>query len=280
MFGLKTVEPVRSNALKDLCTLHKQTVRQLVKYKCLLRDFIAVIFPELDKVLKHSRMGKSVLNLLLKYPRPQDIMAASDAELRQALLENVKTVNSYQLRSLEKITQLAQTSVGVKDYPVTAFQQTIKALLFYLAQVHDIKKGLKTYLKMTPYCKLLDEFGYDTVGLATILGEIGTIRRFPDHKHFVSYCGLSVTENTSGTSINKTRRLSKRGNSTLRQHFYIMVLPHIKHKTKYAEFFHRLRDSGKHPKKCMVATARKLAIKTYYDFKNCLPSSQEQESAA
>lgn len=37
-----------------------------------------------------------------------------------------------------------------------------------------------------------------------------------------------------------------------------------------SKFFYRLRDDvGKHPKKCMVATARKLAIKNYFDMMKC-----------
>ena len=31
----------------------------------------------------------------------------------------------------------------------------------------------------------------------------------------------------------------------------------------------KLRDNGKHPKQCMVAVARKLAVKAYYDLLKC-----------
>jgi hypothetical protein len=42
---------------------------------------------------------------------------------------------------------------------------------------------------------------------------------------------------------------------------------------KYSDFYARLKAKGKHPKKCMVALSRKLAIKAYYDMKKCQKSA-------
>lgn len=49
----------------------------------------------------------------------------------------------------------------------------------------------------------------------------------------------------------------------------MLALIHLRYKKGYYDFFHKLKDKGKHPKKCMVATARKIAIKTYYEMKKC-----------
>src|SRR3989338_6853305 len=96
----------------------------------------------------------------------------------------------------------------------------------------------------------LKEFGYDDVSLVSIVGEVGDIRRFPNHKKFVAYCGLNVSEKQSGKSQSKNCYITKRGNRLLRHTFYLMVLAYLKYKKDghHAQFFNTLRNNGKHPK--------------------------------
>lgn len=58
-------------------------------------------------------------------------------------------------------------------------------------------------------------------------------------------------------------------NGRLRHAFYMMTLIHIGYKTEFSEFYFRLKEKGKHPKKCLVATARRLAVKCYWGMMKC-----------
>ena len=49
----------------------------------------------------------------------------------------------------------------------------------------------------------------------------------------------------------------------------MMALIHINYKKELSKFYFELKDRGKHPKKCLVATARKLAVKCYGDMVKC-----------
>jgi hypothetical protein len=49
----------------------------------------------------------------------------------------------------------------------------------------------------------------------------------------------------------------------------MVTLIHIGYKTEFSKYYFKLKERGKHPKKCIVATARKLAVKCYYDFLKC-----------
>jgi len=269
---LKSVNPSKMDELKNLSLLYQKTVKQLTRYKSMFKDQISVIFPELENMMSNnSNMG--LANMLLKYPRPCDIVNASDEEIKQALRENLKRAGRFDIEYAKEIKSIALKSVGITDYPTSYFLHVIKTMLFYKSQVNEIKKGIDKCLKNTPYYKLMDEFGYNIAGLSTILGEVGEINRFSNPKKFASYCGFGIYEKKSGTSVNKSSHITKSGSSKLRYSFHMMALIHLRYKTDYSKFFYRLRERGKHPKKCMVALARKLAVKCYYDLKGCLATS-------
>jgi transposase len=275
---INKISPVKMNELKDLSRLYQKIVRQRATMKLMIKDQINILFPELEKHL-FLREAKRLPQLLTKYPSANLISEASLEEIRDGLNQNPE-LNLSSIKYAKKIQDLAKTSVGIKDYPTTCFQYTVKMMLYMQNLSEEIIEKMKTCLYKTPYYPLLDEFGYSDISLATIVGEVGDIRRFPSHKHFVSYCGLGVSEKTSGSSIRKKSFITKKGNSVLRFRFYMSALVHLKNKTKYADFFYRLRDEkGKHAKKAMVATARKLAIKAYYDLLKC-HNKQEAKNAS
>lgn len=263
----KKINPLRVNELKDLVRLYNKVGRFRSICKLMFKDQINIIFPELEKHVA-LRDAKGIPQLLVKYPSPELLAQASVDDIRTALNRNMK-LKIFTKKYAEKIRNLAKDSVGVKGYPTSCFKHTVKNLLYFQQEADNIVEAMNDCLLRTPYYPLLNEFGYSTISLPIIVGEVGDIRRFPTHKHFVSYCGFDVSEKTSGTSLSKVPHITKKGNRVLRNIFYVMVLTNIRNKTEVSKFFHRLKDKGKHGRVCVVATARKLAIKAYYDMKKC-----------
>lgn len=267
-FNFKTVEPIKTDELKDLSRLYCKTLKQLIRYKYMFQNQLNVIFPELEEHC-HLRKTKVIANMLLKYPTPKNIAEALTEEVRQELIKGLSRGSKFTIEYTKKLQDLAKDSVGIKDYPTSCFKHTIKLMLYYQELVDQIKKDMEKCLIKTPYHSLLNQFGYNIVGLSTIVGEVGDIRRFPNHKKFVKYCGYDVSEKQSGKSMSVNCFITKKGNRQLRAIFYDRVLVHLCYKTEIATFYYRLKKAGKHPKKCMVAAARKLAVKAYYDLLKC-----------
>ncbi len=271
-FGLKKVNPIKEEELKDLGRLYEKTCYQLAKYKHMFKNQINIIFPELETNF-HLTKAKALTTLLIKYPTPEAIAKLSDDELENALTANFKKTGHLPNKEkfMTKLKEIAKDSIGIKDYPTECFVQTIKILKFYERTIEEIKAKIKVAIMSSPYNGLLNEFGYDDVSLVSIVGEVGDVRRFPSHKKFVAYCGLNVSEKQSGKSQSKNCFITKRGNKLLRHTFYLMVLPYLHYRKDghFTTFFNKLKERGKHPKQCVVAVARKLAIKCYYDMKKC-----------
>ena len=266
--NFKIVEPIKTDELKDLARLYYKTMKQLTRYKYMFQSQLNIIFPELEKHC-HLRKTLVIATMLLKYPTPKEIAEASTEDVRHEMIKCLNRGSKFTIEYVKELQELARNSIGVKNHPVSSFLHTIRLMLFYQDLINAIKKDMERSLMQTPYSKLLDEFGYNIAGLSSIVAEIGDVRRFSNHKKFVSYCGLDVSEKQSGKSMSVNCCITKRGNRYLRHMFYNKVLVHLCYKTELSKFFYRLRQAGKHPKKCMVATSRKLAIKVYYDMLKC-----------
>ncbi|MBU0472081.1 MAG: IS110 family transposase [Nanoarchaeota archaeon] len=264
--NLTEVQLEKCNELKDLSTLYYKLVQQNTKFKHMFKSQLATIFPELENNFSVLHV-KAIPILLLKYPTPKDISNATDEDIYKTMREHVLT--RIDMNFAKRLRELAKVSVGVVDYPASCFQMTIRLMLFYNNLTDDMKNRMAASLEKTPYFHLVNTFGYNTIGVSILAGEVGDIRRFANHKKFVRFCGLDVTEHTSGSSINKKSSITKQGNRILRSYFHNQLLCHLSHKTEPSKFYYRLREKGKHPNVCMTAMARKLAVKTYFDMKRC-----------
>ena len=267
-YDFKKVVPIQTDELKDLVRLYHKTLKQLTRYKFMFQSQINIIFPELEEHC-HLRKTKVIANMLLKYPSPREISEAPTEEVRKELIKGLSRGSRFTIEYTKKLQELAKNSIGVKNYPTSCFKYTIQIMLFYQDLIDKIKEDMERALMKSPYHSLLNEFGYNIVGLSTIVAETGDIRRFSNHKKFVKYCGLDVSEKQSGKSMSVNCFITKKGSRYLRHTFYNQVLVHLCYKKNVSEFFYRLKKSGKHPKKCMVAASRKLAVKAYYDMVKC-----------
>lgn len=267
--GLLKVNPLRVNELKDLSKLYQKVRKLLTIHKHMFKDQINILFPEVESLMR-SGGNMGLANLLLQHSTPKEIVQLSEEEILRVMKTNIrKGSGNFTIEKAALIKELARRSVGDSNYPVTYFRYTIETMLYFMKLKKKIKKDLDVALQKTPYYKLVDNFGFDVVSLSIIVGEIGDVRRFSGYKKFVSYCGFGIYEKRSGTSINKSSRLSKRGNRLLRTTFYMMVLIHLSKKTDIGAYYEKLKSRGKHPKKCLIAAARKVAIRTYYDMLRC-----------
>jgi transposase len=265
---LKKIIPVEECELKNLSRLYRQTLKQARRYKLIFKDQLNIIFPELEKKSKFYQT-KAIPNMLLKFPTPKEIYEANPEEVREALIEKLKSPQKFTLEYVKKLKSLAKESIGIEDYPANYFQHTIKIMLFYQDLLEELKDNMVESLEKTPYHKLLGERGYSKACLPLIVAEVGDIRRFSSYKKFVKYCGLDISEQTSGTSVNKKSRITKRGSRVLRSTFYMMGLLHLRFKRTPFEIYERLCNKGKNKILCLTALARKIGIKVYFYMMKC-----------
>jgi transposase len=101
----------------------------------------------------------------------------------------------------------------------------------------------------------------------SILAETNAFALVENAKQLVSYAGLDIQHNQSGTKEGKTK-ISKKGNSYIRNALYMPALCASRHNPNLKSFYHRLIEKKPAKKIGITAVARKLLILTYILWKN------------
>jgi len=91
-----------------------------------------------------------------------------------------------------------------------------------------------------------------------ILGEIIGLPEDMDKRQWTAHAGLDPRHYTSGSSVQKRSRISKRGNVYLRRALYMPAVVAARREPMIKEYYLHLLDAGKRPLQALVAVMRKL----------------------
>jgi len=91
-----------------------------------------------------------------------------------------------------------------------------------------------------------------------ILGELIGLPEDMDKRQWTAHAGLDPRHYTSGSSVQKKARISKRGNVYLRRALYMPAVVAARREPMIKEYYLHLLDAGKRPLQALVAVMRKL----------------------
>lgn len=198
-----------------------------------------------------ARYGQ-VMNPRLWQPAP--------LEIRQlhALLDWLDTLNDtlqQEQNRLDALLMRDQYPATVKeslDASITYLQKAMKKLREQIDDHIDRHPGLKT-----------DQTLLETIpGIGSLSAQrmIAVIRGkdFRKASEVAAFMGLVPVEKTSGSSVYKRPRLSRRGNPKLRGRLFMPVVAAITHNPVIQRFYRKLLAQKKHQRAAMTAAMRKL----------------------
>lgn len=111
-------------------------------------------------------------------------------------------------------------------------------------------------------------YGVDTVTSVSILAETDGFRLFTKRSQLVKYAGYDVVEKESGTSVRGKTKISKRGNSHIRNALHFPAMTATRQEGIFLEVYNRVYESTKCKMKALVAVQRKLLTTMYALIKN------------
>ncbi|QTE21268.1 IS110 family transposase [Polaribacter cellanae] len=109
--------------------------------------------------------------------------------------------------------------------------------------------------------------GIQMLTVVKLLAETDGFRKCSSIRKLVSYAGLDVVENQSGTKSGRTR-ISKKGNSHIREALYMPALCASRFDQRMKTFYKRLNEKQNTKKQGVIAVMRKLLIVIYTLWKN------------
>jgi transposase len=132
------------------------------------------------------------------------------------------------------------------------------------ATIAPIDTWLKSFARRQPGCRALmaNHFGIGTITAATILAEVGDVRRFRNGDALVRYAGLDVTVYSSDGK-RSPGHLAKQGPPTLRWALFEAAMCAPRPGSPDYDYYHQVkaRTGGKRP---ALSVARKLARRIRY----------------
>ena len=164
------------------------------------------------------------------------------------------------------------------EYLRRSLDELLKTYRGLTEQVNDLKKEIGRLAKTKPYQRAVHVLeansGVGTLSAMIILTEARNVRRFETSQQFASYLGLTPSEH----STSETRRqghITKAGSRRIRGILIECAWAWIrKDKAAYAAYKRLARR--REPKRAIVAMARHLAVKIYWQLK----VAQQKQSAA
>ena len=125
-------------------------------------------------------------------------------------------------------------------------------------KMKEVEKQLRQYNKPTQ--KLLQTIpGVGPLSAVACISEIQDITRFKTPTQLIAFIGIDPKVHQSGSSIDKYRKISKRGNKILRTRLYNACSVAVLHDNQFKEYFHKKKDQGKPYRVALVATMNKMA---------------------
>lgn len=150
------------------------------------------------------------------------------------------------------------------------------ALKLFDKQIKEIDKSIKQAVNADPDIKQkVDNVctipGVAITSAAAIISETNGFNLFKNKAQLISYVGYDVVEDQSGTSRDKVKRISKKGNYHIRKALHFPALVTVKYVPEMANLYDRVFGSTKIKMKAYVAIQRKLLVIIYTLYKNNVP---------
>lgn len=183
-------------------------------------------FPELEQLI--TPRSALFLNIVQLYPHPAVLLAHSKTVIRNRLKDNTRKNLSLK-RSEEKAIVLLEAAK--ESYPaISSTDIRCEQVKDYAKRIADLKEKKEQLVKQmvelseerSEYQVLMSFPGIGETTAVRIIGELGDIRRFKNHKQLNAYVGIDIMRYQSGKTHYQDR-INKRGNKKLRKILFFMI---------------------------------------------------------
>ena len=244
--SLRNLSRFRSYLISSIGDLKRKTIALLDQ-----------VFPEYASSFSNI-FGKTSKEILSNFSTPSDFEDINSDDLN-TFLESV-TRKNYASKKIDELSKKASSSFGI-NFCLDSFSLQIKMLIeqisFIQNQVLDVENEIEVLLEKlnSPITTIP---GIGSVNAATILGEIGDIKRFSNPSKLVAYAGLDASVSQSGEYESTYNHMSKRGSPYLRRALFQSALRAEFCDPVFSDYYQKKITEGKHHLVATNAVARKL----------------------
>lgn len=241
--------------------------KESTRYKNRLHSLVHLSFPELDDVFE----TKSTLyfKVIQVFPHPNTVLKHSKTIIKNRIKKCTK--KNYSLTQLEertlqliKAAQNSYPAIDEDDYRCDLIKLYARKILEFAEEQDWLIKEMVALSEGRKEYRVLISFpGIGEATACRLIGEIGDLNRFENHKQLNAYAGIDIVRYQSG-NIQHKERINKRGNSRLRSILFFMIGSMLSAKGKQinhlTDYYFKLKKQpyNKHHKVATVACMNKF----------------------
>ena len=238
-----------------------------------LHAILQLGFPALEKLF--SKRSALFLNVVQLYPHPEEVLGCSKTVIRNRLKANTRKNLSLK-RAEDK--GLALMEAAKDSYPAISKDDVrCEQVRDYARRIMDMKEKKEQLVKQMgelskeriEYQVLLSFPGVGEATAVRLIGEMGDLRRFKNHRQLNAYVGIDIMRYQSGNTYYKDK-INKRGNNKLRKILFFMIQTMItlrqKTKNHIVDYYDKLKTQPqrKPHKVASVACMNKFLKVTFH----------------
>ena len=253
-----------SRAARDLA-------QEINSKKNQLRSLLRGYNPALTQVFPGAKLHHpAIYALLQRYVLPAGFVTAGTDAIATVLKDHCRTAFGQ-----EQAQQLVARCRQTLTHPIgqEVVLQRVQQLTqdVQMAQKHK-KRFLKTgyrLIEQRPETLLLrNTIGAGPSNTLALVSEVGDIHRFPAGKHLASFLGLTTSKHISGTTLFRSKHITKQGSPNGRYAAVNLALHLSQRVPKYQQMYQRIKNR-KPPHRghfiALVAVARDFVTNVLYD---------------
>jgi transposase len=254
--------------MRELGLLYNQLSEKCALLKTELKEALTVLCPGYDLILT-DMLGKSSKEILRATVKHTKLFEITREEIENIMLRNFMSPANATRKS-ELVFKTFKTTT-LPDYYKESLIVDVRFILdrhdLLQKQIGMLESRLKRAMRdIDPVSLSIPGVGPITCSI--ILGILGNVKRFHNSSAVVAYAGMDPRVKQSGISVNKTGRITKRGNRYLRKALHNAALVGIRYNPVLRRKYANLMKRGKHHKLALTACARQLLVLVYAVEKN------------
>jgi transposase len=253
-----------SRAARDLA-------QQINRKKNQLRSLLRAYNPAISQVFPRAKFHhQAVYALLQHYVFPDEYATAGVEAITTILQHHCRT--AFGRKHAEQLVSLCRQSL-TREIGREAIRQRI---LHLIDDISTCQKR-KSYFNKTGYRLiedrpetnlLRDAIGAGVSNTLALVSEIGDVQRFQSGEHLASFLGLTTSKHISGTTLFRSKHITKQGSPNGR-YAAVNMAQHLSQRVpKYIQMYQRIKNR-KPPRKghfvALVAIARDFITNVLYD---------------
>ena len=231
--------------------------------------------------LSRVKTDKSDAKMICLYGQHQDLkLWVGYSKNQMECLQMIRLLDTYtkQSTALKNKLQAEQTLGNPSKVVVSSLKRSLKNLDRETLAVEDKLLELVKieYQEILTKVESIPGIGRKTAMMLVVLTD--GFNRFESSSQLCSFCGLTPVIRQSGTSIKGRVRISKIGNSKLRNLLFMCSFTACKCNTACKAIYDRITEKGKSKKLALIAVCNKLLRQAFAIAKSGVEYNKEYRS--